>query len=845
MSQSRIKIKPRVKNKGGRSSRKPRGPMYWMAVGTLAAYTSFGSKAVKPAFAQQGRHRNPTTISSGQTHGLTVRRFDLAPGPLSIVLAGFEKCAPIKVIVPNDAMNDLTSPGVSGLYTPETALRQLLSGTGITYHITAPGTAILQIEKVSAVVEVTSTTLQDTLPKLTQPLVDTPQSIDVVPQHIIQDQGATTLRDALRNVAGISLAAGEGGAQGDSLTIRGFTARNDLFVDGMRDFGSYYRDPFDTQEVAVLQGPSSVTFGRGSTGGVVNQETKTPGLDNFVTGNVDLGTDKTKRITTDINKPLPSLGTGAAFRLNLMGQDSGVAGRDVAESRRVGAAPSLAFGLGTPTRLTLSYLHQWADDTPDYGIPWLFNGPAPVERNNYYGFEHGNYLKTNVQIGTVKFEHDFSPSVTFRNQARYAHYNRDLRITEAQVTGTFDGSPLGASTPLDDIVANRHEIAATSLETYLDDQADVSFRFHTGFLRHNLVTGVESGRETSAPVRPTYATCTPTLLTNCTPFTSLADPDPSQQFEGTISTTSYTHVDALSAGAYVLDTVRIGQKWEVTGGARIDWFDARFNQFTVPTPATPPAGPQPPFTQVVTKPSWRGALVYKPVQNGSIYFDYGTSFNPSAESLSLSASTAQVAPEANRTFEVGTKWDLFARKLSLRSSVFSTQKTNARETDPTNSLLTVLSGTQQVNGVEVQASGHLTNRWEVLSSYAYLDSKVVNAQFFPASVGAQLANVPRNTYSVWSNYDLPWRLGVGGGADFVDSRTASSTVPFDPITGLVKQVPGYWVFNAMVKRVLTERLELHANIYNLTDKDYYDQIHPAHIIPGAARSALIGLDYKF
>ena len=94
----------------------------------------------------------------------------------------------------------------------------------------------------------------------------------------MEQQGVTTLRDALRNVAGISLAAGEGGAQGDNLTIRGFTARNDLFIDGMRDFGSYYRDPFNTQEVEVLQGPSSVTFGRGSTGGVVNQATKTPGL---------------------------------------------------------------------------------------------------------------------------------------------------------------------------------------------------------------------------------------------------------------------------------------------------------------------------------------------------------------------------------------------------------------------------------------------------------------------------------------------------------------------------------------------------------------------------------------
>jgi catecholate siderophore receptor len=804
-----------------------------------------GGKGVNKAFAQQGRMAGSSSVSSGQSHGLIVRRFDIAPGSLDAVLTAFQKISGFTILVPDNAMKELSSPGVNGLYTSEGALQKLLAGTGIAYHFTSATTAVLKIEKVSTTVEVMAPALQDTLPKLTQPLVDTPQTIDVVPQHIIQDQGATTLRDALRNVAGISLAAGEGGAQGDSLTIRGFTARNDLFVDGMRDFGSYYRDPFDTQEVAVLQGPSSVTFGRGSTGGVVNQETKTPALGNIVSGDAVLGTDNTKRITADINRSLPSLGSGTAFRLNLMGQDSGVAGRDVAESRRVGIAPSLAFGLGTPTRWTFSYLHQWSDDTPDYGVPWLFNGPAPVERHNYYGFEHGNYLKTNVQMGTAKFEHDFSPAITFRNQARYAHYNRDLRITEAQIAGTFDGAALGTSTPLDDIVASRHEISATSLETFLDDQADINFRFHTGFLRHNLVTGVEASRETSAPQRPTYVSCTPTVLTNCTPFTSLVDPDPSQTFQGTISSTSFTHVDALGAGAYVLDTIRMGEKWELTGGARVDWFDARFNQFVTPAPSTPPAGPQPPFTQVVTKPSWRGALVYKPAANGSIYFDYGTSFNPSAESLSLSASTSQVAPEENRTFEVGTKWDLYARKISLRSSVFTTQKTNARETDPTNSLLTVLSGTQRVNGFEVQASGNLTSRWEILSSYAYLDGKITASQFFPQNIGVQLANVPRNTFSVWSNYDLPWHLGAGAGADFVDSRTASSTSPYDPVTGLVKQVPGYWVFNAMVKRPLTERLELRANIYNLADKYYYDQIHPAHIIPGAARSALIGLEYKF
>src|SRR6185437_8244942 len=382
----------------------------WAAMGTLVVYSAIGTRTI--ALAQDAPRSRQTHGPMHQTQGSQpVRRFDIPAGSLDVVLTDFERISGLTVVVSQEGIRRLSSPGVSGVYTSEQALGKLLAGTGLTYRLNSAKTASLDLKNIATSVDVTTSVdiLASTMPKFSEAPLDTPQTITAVSQKVMQQQGTTTLRDALRNVAGISLAAGEGGAQGDSLTIRGFTARNDLFVDGMRDFGSYYRDPFDTQEVAVLQGPASVTFGRGSTGGVVNQETKTPGLDNFVNGNVDFGTDKTKRITTDINKPLPSLGAGAAFRLNLMGQDSGVAGRDVAESRRVGVAPSLAFGLGTPTRWTLSYLHQWADDTPDYGIPWLFNGPAPVERHNYYGFEHGNYLKTNVQIGTAKFEHDFNP----------------------------------------------------------------------------------------------------------------------------------------------------------------------------------------------------------------------------------------------------------------------------------------------------------------------------------------------------------------------------------------------------------------------------------------------------
>jgi len=244
-------------------------------------------------------------------------------------------------------------------------------------------------------------------------------------------------------------------------------------------------------------------------------------------------------------------------------------------------------------------------------------------------------------------------------------------------------------------------------------------------------------------------------------------------------------------------------------------------------------------------PSWRAAVVYKPLQAGSIYFDAGTSFNPSAESLSLSTSTAGLPPEKNQTYEFGTKWDLGHQRLSLQAAVFRTTKLNAREPDPENPTLNVLAGTQRVNGAQMQVRSRLTSRWDLLAGYANLDGRVVGSQYYPAAIGAMLANVPRNTFNFWSLHRLPWRLEVGAGGNYVSSRTASSTAPFDPATGLVKEVPGYWVFNAMASRRISEHAELQVNVNNIANRYYYDELHPAHIVLGPARSALIGLKFRF
>ncbi len=794
----------------------------WAAMGTLVAYSAFGSRNIALAQAVNAVRRSKCPVYDVQG-SQPVWRFDIPAGTLDAVRVNFEKVTGLKVSVSQEGIGSLASPGVSGVFTADQALQKLLSETGVTFRFVSATAIALDLKSVATSVDVTTSieALSISSPKYWDAVLDTPQTISAVQQQTMQEQGVTTLRDALRNVAGISLAAGEGSAQGDNLTIRGFAARTDLYIDGMRDFGSYYRDPFNLEEVEVLQGPSSVTFGRGSTGGVVNQASKTPGLLGFISGDLDFGTDQTRRLTLDIDKPIPALGPHAAFRLNLMGDPNDVAGRDIAENRRFGVAPSLALGLGTATRLNIGYVHQSADDNPDYGIPWLFNGPAPVDRDNYYGFQNGNYLRTYDDIGTVKAEHDFNRNITLRDQARYANYVRDVLITEPQVVAPVMGAPL------DQIQINRHEIGVNSVETMLDEQLDLTMRFNTGFLHHTLVTGVEAGKETSAPTRPTWSNI---------PTTSLLDPSPYQPFSGTEAITSIVHTTAMTAAAYLLDTIQLSRKWDLTGGFRWDRFDTAYTQQVAPTAA---------FNRLDEMPSWRAALVYKPVSIGSIYLDAGTSFNPSAESLALSSATANLPPEKNLTYELGTKWDFDKRRLSLRGALFRTDKYNAREPDPDNPLLDVLGGSQRVDGAEVQAQGRLTSRWELLTSFAYLDSKVVSSQYYPAAVGYPLANVPRYTFNFWSEYRLPKRFELGAGSNYVSTRSASSTAPLDPTTGLVKEVPGYWVFNAMIKHPLSEHIDLQVNVNNIGNRYYYDELHPGHIVLGPGRSALVGLKFKF
>ena len=345
---------------------------YWIlsatTAGILVAYTIGESRAMNVAYTRNDRTNAAQFLIDKKAND--VNHFNIPPGSLEEVAAAFEKETGWRVIVP-DNLKTVESTGVSGDYTTEQALQQILRDTGISYNFTALKTVSLKIQEVAEQVEVTGESSTISSPKYTAPLRDIPQTINIIDKETIEEQGATTLREVLQNVPGITVAAGEGGTPaGDNLTLRGFSARNDIYVDGARDLGPQTRDPFNLEQVEVVKGPSSTFSGRGSTGGTINLVSKTPQFNPLYDFSLMLGSDKTKRLTGDVNLPLEKLGLNerTALRVNFLAHDSNFAGREIIENNRWGVAPTLNLGLTNRSSLTFSYFHLDQENTSDYGI---------------------------------------------------------------------------------------------------------------------------------------------------------------------------------------------------------------------------------------------------------------------------------------------------------------------------------------------------------------------------------------------------------------------------------------------------------------------------------------------
>lgn len=677
-------------------------------------------------------------------------------------------------------------------------------------------------------------------PKYTEPLRDVPQTITVIPRAVMEEQGATTLRDVLRNVPGISIQAGEGGVPaGDNLSIRGFNARTDLFIDGIRDFGGYARDPFNFEQVEVVKGPASTYAGRGSTGGSINLVSKVPQMVPFYEGSLGLGTEEYKRATLDLNQPIENIGIdGTAIRLNGMWTDSEVSNRDVVENERWGVAPSISFGLGTPTRVTLSYFHLEQDNIPDYGIPWVA-GPntafpgrvdkAPrVDFSNFYGLKDRDYEETVTDLATATIEHDFNESLRLRNILRYGQTSRDSIVTAPRFQDIDPGTP---GNQYGTVIRRSDWKSRDQTDDILANQTDLTFDFATGQIDHTLVTGVEFARETSE----NYNRESTTGIDS--PPTDLFNPNPHDPYTEAIRRDgAKVETVANSVAISAFDTVKLNDQWQLSGGLRWDHFDVDYKS----VPATGATNPVVRLSRTDEMFSWRAGVVYKPLPNGSIYAAYGTSFNPSAEGLTLSdsdrsAANFKVDPEESQTFEIGTKWDFFEQRLALTGAIFRTLKTNARTVDPADNVL-VLDGEQRVDGLELGAAGKITDDWQVYGGYTLLLSEVTKSKN-PAEKDKELSNTPKHSFSLWTTYDLPWNLQVGGGAVFVDSRFSNNSNQ--------REAPSYVLFDAMAAYDINEHVTLRLNVYNLADEEYIDRVGGGHFIPGAGRSAMLTASFKF
>ncbi|KOF54768.1 catecholate siderophore receptor Fiu [Achromobacter sp. DMS1] len=697
-------------------------------------------------------------------------------------------------------------------------------------------------------------------PKFTQPLVDTTQTVQVVTEQLMKDQQATTLTDALRNVAGAgTFYAGENGntSTGDAIYMRGFDTSNSIYVDGIRDTSTVHRDMFNIGQVEVIKGPSGSDYGRSAPSGSINLVTKQPKLEDSFDASVGIGSARYKRSTLDWNQ---TLGETSAFRLNMMGLKSDAAGRDQVENNRWGVAPSLAFGLGTPNRAYIDFLHVKQNNVPDGGVVTIglpgYQPPGAaygymadadkVDTNNFYGTQSDHDYST-TDMATLRLEHDFNANTTLRNVTRWSRTKQDYLLTSfmAGASNLTIGDPSDPSTWLMTRTPNLKNIS----NRIFTNQTNLTSKFSTGSLKHDLSAGFEFTRET----QKSYGQTSPSM-----PPVSIYDPDNSISV-GSIEdngANSYGKTDTFAV--YAFDTIDVTDKWQVNGGIRYDHYRTSYNSATAcggtgrnPVPCNgAPTGT--PITTVDERISgnlvdWKLGTLYRVAPNGNVYVNYAVSQQPPGGSnfqLATSGNSANrvdFAPQKAKTAELGTKWELFDRQLLVGAALFRTEVTNEvqAESDGTYSQ----TGKKRVQGLELSASGQITDNWSASAGYTIQHATVEEGSNVANDGSNNLTYTPRHAFSMWTTYQLPNGFRLGGGARYVGTLHRGT----DGAVGTPNYVRSYWVFDAMAGYTVNKNFDLQFNVYNLFNKDYVAAINKSgyRYFPGAPRTVLLTANIHF
>ncbi|MDI1286523.1 MAG: TonB-dependent siderophore receptor [Reyranella sp.] len=685
-------------------------------------------------------------------------------------------------------------------------------------------------------------------------LIDVPQSVVVINKALMNSQGATSLQDALRNVPGVTIGSAEGGQIGNNINLNGFSARTDIYLDGMRDRGQYYRDTFALEQVEVLMGPSSMLFGRGSTGGVINQVTKKPFFERAATElSLQGTTNGLVRTTADVNTPF---GENNAARVSMMFQAGKSTTLDQSNVMDFGLAPSVRFGIGQPTTLTLSAILQHRKDQVPYGVPPLNGLPLNVAPNVAYGF-NDDYTEQDTIALNSTLEHNFNTGLSLRNQTEFSWVNTAVRETSGGFTGTINprtgafvqtpngpnGTPYSAA-PLSSLYIRQLSRDRNINDITVENQTEVTAKFDTYSMNHLLLVGVDLNYESyTNKVTIRNGTCNGVPMVagsvGCVPAgykQGNNTPANSPPIPG-----NYAWAQAVGAGFYFNDTITVVPQLKLVGGLRWDIYSSQvgnsFNYANTPGNTTTPWLQQ---TDYFT--SVRAGAIYEPTPEQSYYVSYSTSFNPSLEQLTSTTGSMNLPPESNAGYEVGAKYQLLNGNLGVNGALFQITKSNARTANADGTFTP--TGTVRVQGARVGVAGRITPEWQVFGGYAYLNARIVNGVTNTANSGVGTTtgmvplNTPQDSANLWSTYTFNQTYEVGGGVFYVGQRYANNQNTV--------MVPGYMRFD-MTAAYVQPKYDVRLNVLNVTNIKYYDSLMASdggRAVPGMGITGMITLNYR-
>lgn len=721
--------------------------------------------------------------------------------------------------------------------------------------------------------------------KLTQPLLETPKTIQILKKETLQEQGAVSLMDALQNTPGITMQLGENGntSAGDTFQMRGFSLQTSTFVDGVRDLGAVTRDTFNIEQLEIVKGPAGADTGRGASAGYVNLISKLPQLDTITEGSVTLGTASRKRATIDTNH---RLGDSTAIRFNAMTQDNGVPGRDVVEKKGSAIAPSIAFGLGSPTRFFLYSQHARQNNTPDGGVSTVgFEGFAQSNNDatiaaalraaprsdlsNFYGSPN-DYEKVRADMVTAKLEMDLGSNMVVRNVSRYGrtHMDRVLTGINAINVTTATVNDLSAWT----IARTRQRVNQTN--EILANQTSLNTSFTTGGVKHDLATGIELMIERQLSLGSTTGSTTgsnpivvvmngQTIPGIAMPAASLYAPNHADVLGMPLYTGADTEGKTSTQAIYAFDTITLNDAWKLNAGLRVEHYNTTTNSGTLVTGGTggnlatwSPRG----YGVGAIAPtnlsaadwltSWNLGAVYKLAPNGTLYGAVANAMTPPGSANFTLAASGQASgtadPMETTNWEFGTKWELLDKRLNVTAALYRSENDKQVTTDSV-TLQSTQNGKTRVEGIELAAVGQLTNFWQITAGLQTMKTKQLNQRSVSNGVTTVTNGVrwsPDFSLTLWTAYQ--WGdLTIGGGVRHTSEQkrviTDVTTVQNTP------NLPAFTVVDLMAAYKVSKQINLQLNVNNVADKVYMSALNNggSRLFIGAPRSATLTARFAF